>query len=57
MIYKHYVKVNGKFTIQNPMGASIGEDRKNRDENSKKKENNDDKKSNPVQYSRKGSVS
>ena len=56
MIYKQYVKGEGKFTTENNIGAQIGEDMKNRDKNSEKKENDDDKKINPLQYYRKASV-
>ena len=57
MKYKQYVKGTGKFSSQNILGTPIVEDVKIRDENSEKKENDDDKKVNPVQYSRKPSVS
>ena len=36
-IYKKHVKGKGKFTTQNPLGAPIWKDVKNRDENSEKK--------------------
>ena len=57
MKYKQYFKGKGKNTIQNPLGATIGEDVKNCDEKGGKKVNHDDKKVNPVQNSCKASIS
>ena len=52
-----YVKGKGKFTTNNPSGAPSWEEANNHEENSWKKDGDDNKKLNPVQYSRKASVS
>ena len=68
MIYKHYAEGDVKFTTENLLGAPIGQDVKNRDENSEKKKtmtintkkiakkNGGDKNYNPIKYSYKPGV-